>query len=104
MGRQYAELSAAIQLLEEALQEAPSLPGNMARYSPNGSLVWSFSMDSFQNAVAKIEKMIRTSRLNDLDGLMKVGQAQRISEIGDAISKLDRWLFDRLWSIHARDL
>ena len=46
-------------------------------------------MDSFQNAVAKIEKMIRTSRLNDLDGLMKVGQAQRISEIGDAISKLD---------------
>jgi hypothetical protein len=25
MGRQYAELSAAIQLLEEALQEAPSL-------------------------------------------------------------------------------
>ena len=51
--------------------------------------MWSFSMDSFQNAITKIEKMIRTSRLNDLDGMMKVGQAQRISEIGDAISKLD---------------
>lgn len=46
-------------------------------------------MDSFQNAIAMIEKMIRTSRLNDLDSLMKVGQAQRISEISDSISKLD---------------
>ena len=46
-------------------------------------------MDSFQNAISKIEKMVRTSRLNDLDSMMKVGQAQRISEIGDAISKLD---------------
>jgi hypothetical protein len=46
-------------------------------------------MDSFQNATSKIEKMIRTSRLNDLDSMMKVGQTQRISEIGDAISKLD---------------
>ena len=46
-------------------------------------------MDSFQDAITKIEKMIRTSRLNDLDALMKVGQIQRISEIGDAIAKLD---------------
>jgi len=46
-------------------------------------------MDSFQNAIAKIEKMIRVSRLNDLDSLMKVGQEQRISEVGDSISKLD---------------
>lgn len=46
-------------------------------------------MDSFQNAIVKVEKMIRTSRLNDLDSLMKVGQVQRISEIGDSISKLD---------------
>ncbi len=89
MGRQYAELSDAIQLLEEALQEAPSLAGNMAKYSPSGSLAWSSSMDSFQNAIAKIEKMIRISRLNDLDSLMKVGQTQRISEVGDSISKLD---------------
>lgn len=46
-------------------------------------------MDSIQDAVVKIEKMIRTSRLNDLDNLMKVGQAQRISEIGESISRLD---------------
>ncbi len=46
-------------------------------------------MDSLQNAIAKIENMIRTSRLNDLDSLMKVGQARRISEIGDSITKLD---------------
>jgi len=46
-------------------------------------------MDSFQNAISKIEKMIRTSRLNDLDSLMKVGQSQRTSEIGDSIAKLD---------------
>jgi len=46
-------------------------------------------MDSFQDAITKIEKMIRTSRLNDLDALMKAGQLQRISEIGDAIAKLD---------------
>jgi hypothetical protein len=45
-------------------------------------------MDSFQDAIAKIEKMIRNSRLNDLDGLMKVGQIQRISEIGESIAKL----------------
>jgi hypothetical protein len=46
-------------------------------------------MDSFQDAVAKIEKMIRTSRLNDLDALMKGGQMQRIAEVSDAIAKLD---------------
>ena len=46
-------------------------------------------MDSFQDAITKIEKMIRTSRLNDIDALMKAGQTQRISEIGDAIAKLD---------------
>jgi len=46
-------------------------------------------MDSLQDAVGKIEKMIRTSRLNDLDNLMKVGQAQRISEIAESIAKLD---------------
>lgn len=46
-------------------------------------------MDSFQDAITKIERMIRSSRLNDLDGLMKVGQMQRISEIGNSIAKLD---------------
>ena len=46
-------------------------------------------MDSHQDAAAKIEKMIRTSRLNDLDYLMKVGHGQRISEIGETIAKLD---------------
>lgn len=46
-------------------------------------------MDSFQSATAKIEEMIRISRLNDLDSLMKVGQKQRISEVGDSIAKLD---------------
>ncbi len=46
-------------------------------------------MDSFENAAAKIEKMIRMSRLNDLDSLMKAGQAQRISEIVGSVAKLD---------------
>lgn len=46
-------------------------------------------MDAFPDAITKIEKMIRATRLNDLDALMKVGQIQRISEIGDAIAKLD---------------
>ncbi|HET6144290.1 MAG TPA: FHA domain-containing protein [Candidatus Acidoferrales bacterium] len=46
-------------------------------------------MDSYKDAVTKIEKMIRASRLNDLDSLMKVGQAQRVSEIEEAVSKLD---------------
>jgi len=46
-------------------------------------------MDSHQDAAAKIERMICTSRLNDIDHLMKVGQAQRISEIGESIAKLD---------------
>src|ERR1700688_3642563 len=61
----------------------------MAKCSPNGNRGWSCSMESFQDAITKIEKMIRTSRLNDLDSLMKSGQTQRISEIGTAMSKLD---------------
>jgi hypothetical protein len=66
------------------------LLGNMAKSSPNGNPAWSSNMDSFQNAIAKIEKMIRVSRLNDLDSLMKVGQEQRVSEIGESIAKLDQ--------------
>jgi len=46
-------------------------------------------MDSIRLAISKIEKMIRTSRLNDLDILMKEGHEQRISEIGESIAKLD---------------
>jgi len=46
-------------------------------------------MNSTKDALSKIEKMIRTSRLNDLDNLMKIGQTQRVSEIGDSIAKLD---------------
>jgi FHA domain len=46
-------------------------------------------MMEFRDAAVKIEKMIRTSRLNDMDILMKVGQEQRISEIGESIAKLD---------------
>jgi pSer/pThr/pTyr-binding forkhead associated (FHA) protein len=46
-------------------------------------------MESFRDVTAKIEKMIRASRLNDLDSLMKVGQAQRLSEIEAAVEKLD---------------
>ena len=46
-------------------------------------------MNSTKDAVLKIEKMIRTSRLNDLDSLMKIGQTQRVSEIGESIAKLD---------------
>jgi pSer/pThr/pTyr-binding forkhead associated (FHA) protein len=46
-------------------------------------------MDTFENAIIKLEKMIRASRLNDLDSFMKVGQGQRLSEINDSISKLN---------------
>src|SRR5438874_12412174 len=46
-------------------------------------------MDCLQNAIAKIEKMIRVSRLNDMDHLMMAGEAKRISEIGDSIGRLD---------------
>jgi hypothetical protein len=46
-------------------------------------------MESFKDAITKIEKMIRASRLNDIDNLMKGGQAQRLSEIEEAVSKLD---------------
>lgn len=47
-------------------------------------------MDSFQDAISKIEKMIRLSRINDLDSLMKAGQTQRISEISASVAKLER--------------
>lgn len=46
-------------------------------------------MDALESAIIKIEKMMRSGRLNDLDTFMKVGQGQRLSEIGDSISKLD---------------
>ena len=46
-------------------------------------------MNSLHNAIAKIEKMIRASRLNDLDCLMKVSQDQRIADVRDSVSKLD---------------
>jgi len=46
-------------------------------------------MDSLESAIVKIEKMIRVSRLNDLDYLMAAGQSQRISEIADSIGRLD---------------
>jgi hypothetical protein len=46
-------------------------------------------MNLSKDAVVKIEKLIRASRLNDLDSLMKGGQAERINELAEAISKLD---------------
>lgn len=46
-------------------------------------------MNSFREAAAKIEKMIRLSRLNDLDTLMKEGGAERIDQIDEALSKLE---------------
>lgn len=46
-------------------------------------------MNSIEIAVAKLEKMIRASRLNDIDLLMKTGQAQRLAEIEAAITRLD---------------
>lgn len=46
-------------------------------------------MDSLESAIVKIEKIIRASRLNDLDYLMAAGQAQRLSEIADSIRRLD---------------
>jgi hypothetical protein len=46
-------------------------------------------MNSFQEAVAKIEKMIRASRLDDLDVLMKEGRGERIGKIEGALSKLE---------------
>jgi len=46
-------------------------------------------MNPPKDAVLKIEKLIRVSRLNDLDSLMKDGQVERINELAEAISKLD---------------
>jgi len=46
-------------------------------------------MSSMGDAAEKIEKMIRASRLNDIDLLMKAGQMQRITEIQDALTKLE---------------
>ena len=61
-------------------------------------------MDSFQNAIAMIEKMIRTSRLNDLDSLMKVGQAQRILKLATRFQSGPRWIFNRLWPVYSGDI
>src|ERR1700740_1505561 len=57
--------------------------------SQNGSLEWFYKMNPPKDAILKIEKLIRASRLNDLDSLMKLGQAERLSELTDAISRLD---------------
>ena len=46
-------------------------------------------MDSMQDAIARIEKMIRASRLNDINMLMKEGQPQRLKEIQEALAKLE---------------
>jgi len=46
-------------------------------------------MNSFREAATKLEKMIRASRLNDLDILMKEGRSERMSEIEEALSKLE---------------
>lgn len=46
-------------------------------------------MDALREATAKIEKMIRASRLNDLDTLMREGRNERISQIEEALSKLE---------------
>lgn len=42
-----------------------------------------------KDAVVKIEKLIRTSRLNDLDVFMKDGQSQRMKDVEEALSKLE---------------
>jgi FHA domain len=46
-------------------------------------------MDALREATIKIEKMIRASRLNDLDSLMKEGRSERASHIEEALSKLE---------------
>jgi len=46
-------------------------------------------MDSMREAITRIEKMIRASRLNDINMLMKAGQAQRFKEIQEALAKLE---------------
>lgn len=51
--------------------------------------MWFSDMNSFREAATKIEKMIRASRLNDLDALMKEGRSERMSAIEAALSKLE---------------
>lgn len=46
-------------------------------------------MSPAKDAALKIEKMIRASRLNDLDSLMKDGQVARINEVTEAVSRLE---------------
>jgi hypothetical protein len=46
-------------------------------------------MNPPKDALLKIEKLIRVSRLNDLDSLMKHGQVERVNELAEAIPKLD---------------
>ena len=46
-------------------------------------------MNSFREAVTKIEKMIRASRMHDMDILMKEGSIERLTEIEEALSKLE---------------
>lgn len=46
-------------------------------------------MSTAKDAAQKIEKMIRASRLNDLDTLLKDGQVARINEVSEAVSKLE---------------
>src|SRR5271170_8059689 len=46
-------------------------------------------MSPAKDAAQKIEKMIRASRLNDLDTLLKDGQVARINEVSEAVSKLE---------------
>src|SRR5437773_4557405 len=46
-------------------------------------------MSATKDATLSIEKLIRATRLNDVDLLMRGGQAQRAAEILDALSKLE---------------
>ena len=46
-------------------------------------------MSPAKDAAQKIEKMIRASRLNDLDTLLKDGQVARINEVSEAVSRLE---------------
>lgn len=55
--------------------------------------MWCCEMNSFRDAATKVEKMIRASRLNDLDVLMKEGRAERVSEIEEALLKLEPGAF-----------
>lgn len=61
----------------------------MALSCLGGSPAWLCNMKTFGDPTTKIEKMIRASRLNDLDLLMKTGQGQRLSEIENALASLN---------------